>query len=395
MLRVNSDELPVASSETARHINRRTILNLIRNRQPISRADLARFSGLQRSTVSLIIEELIEDRWVVEGATGRLPRGRRPTFLSLNPERAIICIDIRSSRITLAVSDAKGVFSSEDIFRTPSDPELAINELLKRIRPLLDRNSRLSFEGIGVSLPGRINATTQRLVFAPNLHWPATDIKSRLEEETGLTVVLENAANACALYEMWFGHSNFRNLVAITVSEGIGTGIIADGRLLRSTSGMAGEFGHVPLELEGPMCSCGNQGCWETLASNSAAVRYYRQAKSVESSAQQNGFEFQDLLALAGKNDSLAVKALDMMAVQLARGVRMIVAGLAPEAVVFVGEFTSAWSRFEPRLQENINRKSLSADPVSLIASPDGAQSRLLGAVALVLNKDFGITLHG
>ena len=394
MLRVNFDELPVASSETARHINRRTILNLIRNRQPISRADLARFSGLQRSTVSLIIEELIEDRWVVEGATGRLPRGRRPTFLSLNPERAIICIDIRSSRITIAVSDAKGVFSSQDIFRTPSDPELAINELLKRILPLLERSSRLPFEGIGVSLPGRINAATQQLVFAPNLHWPATDLKSRLEEETGLTVVLENAANACALHEMWFGHGNFRNLVAVTVSEGIGTGIIADGRLLRSTSGMAGEFGHVPLELEGPMCSCGNQGCWETLASNSAAIRYYREARSIKSSAEQNGFEFQDLLALAANNDSLAVKALDMMAIQLARGVRMIVAGLAPEAVVFVGEFTSAWSRFEARLQEDINSKSLSADPVSLIASPDGAQSRLLGAVALVLNKDFGISLH-
>ncbi|MBV9305002.1 MAG: MarR family transcriptional regulator, partial [Acidobacteriaceae bacterium] len=81
MARFDPEEVPAASSETAREINRRIILNLIRNRQPISRADLARFSGLQRSTVSLIIEELIADRWVLEGPTGRLPRGRRPTFL--------------------------------------------------------------------------------------------------------------------------------------------------------------------------------------------------------------------------------------------------------------------------------------------------------------------------
>src|SRR5579875_1531350 len=152
MLRLNAAELPVASSETARHINRRIILNLIRNRQPISRADLARFSGLQRSTVSLIIEELIADEWVVEGPTGRLPRGRRPTFLLLDKRRAIICIDIRPSRTTIGVSDVNGAFSSQDVIPTPEDPEVAIGELIQRIRPLLNARSGVAFEGIGISL---------------------------------------------------------------------------------------------------------------------------------------------------------------------------------------------------------------------------------------------------
>ncbi|MBV9084354.1 MAG: winged helix-turn-helix domain-containing protein, partial [Acidobacteriaceae bacterium] len=101
MLRLDLSELPVASSETARHLNRRVILNLIREKQPISRADLARFSGLQRSTVSLITEELIDERWVVEGSTGRLPRGRRPTLVLLNQRRKIICVDIRPKRTTI------------------------------------------------------------------------------------------------------------------------------------------------------------------------------------------------------------------------------------------------------------------------------------------------------
>src|SRR5581483_1439027 len=270
MLRLNAAELPVASSETARHINRRIILNLIRARQPISRADLARFSGLQRSTVSLIIEELIADEWVVEGPTGRLPRGRRPTFLRLNRHRAIVCIDIRPSQITLGISDVNGSFSSQDVLRTPADPETAIRELVQRIRPLLSSRSEVSFEGIGISLPGRIDAASQQLVFAPNLNWPQIDLKKRIERETGLEVALENAANACALAELWFGQDEVRNLVAITVSEGIGTGIVADGHLLRSRSGMAGEFGHVPLEPNGPVCRCGNRGCWEVLASNRA-----------------------------------------------------------------------------------------------------------------------------
>src|SRR5271169_1441563 len=97
-----------ASSEVVRDINRRIVLNLIRILQPISRADLARISGLQRSTISLIVEQLIREHWVLEGPTGRLPRGRRPTFLRLNDDRVIIGVDIRPTQITVALADANG-----------------------------------------------------------------------------------------------------------------------------------------------------------------------------------------------------------------------------------------------------------------------------------------------
>src|SRR5260370_26856877 len=95
-----------ASSEVVRDINRRIVLNLVRTRHPISRADLARLSGLQRSTISLIVEQLIQENWVLEGPTGRLPRGRRPTFLRLNDERVIIGVDIRPTQTTVALADA-------------------------------------------------------------------------------------------------------------------------------------------------------------------------------------------------------------------------------------------------------------------------------------------------
>ncbi|MBV9036256.1 MAG: ROK family transcriptional regulator, partial [Acidobacteriaceae bacterium] len=362
MARFDPEEVPAASSETAREINRRIILNLIRNRQPISRADLARFSGLQRSTVSLIIEELIADRWVLEGPTGRLPRGRRPTFLHLNHQRAILCVDIRPSRTTIGISDINGRFSSQEVMPTLVNPDAALRELIKRLQPLLKKRTHAPFEGIGISLPGRIDAVTQELIFAPNLKWPVTDLKRPIERATGLEVSLENAANACALAEMWFGRlGNIRNLVAITVSEGIGTGIIAEGRLVRSRTGMAGEFGHVPLDKDGPVCSCGNHGCWEVLASNRAALRYYFEYSKDARRSIQRGLQFPDLLLRAEGSDTLAAQALDKMAVQLARGLRMIVAALAPEVILFVGEFTAAWEHFKPRLQKEVQRQNISS----------------------------------
>ncbi len=205
MREVNLNQPAAASSETARDINRRIVLNLIRSGQPLSRADLARTSGLQRSTVSLITEELIADEWVVEGPTGRLPRGRRPTFLRLNGQRAVICVDIRPSRIAIGVGDVNGAFSSEGSMATPADPAVAVKELGARIRSLVKARPKTVFEGIGVSLPGRIDLSTNQLVFAPNLRWPLLDLRTPLEKATGLPVELENAANACALAEVWFG----------------------------------------------------------------------------------------------------------------------------------------------------------------------------------------------
>src|SRR5271169_5788703 len=126
-----------ASSEFIRDINRRIILNLIRTRHPISRADLARLSGLQRSTVSLIVEQLIAEHWVLEGHTGRLPRGRRPTFLRLNDERVIIAVDIRPAHCTVALADAHARFLSQEALATSPDPEITIAAIAQSIQRLI------------------------------------------------------------------------------------------------------------------------------------------------------------------------------------------------------------------------------------------------------------------
>jgi len=374
-----------ASSEIARDINRRVVLNLIRSRQPISRADLARCSGLQRSTVSLIIEQLIGERWVIEGSTGRLPRGRRPTFLRLNDKRAVIGIDIRPVQTTVALADVNGRFISQEVMATPADPQTAMDELTGRLRHLLHSHSSMMFEGIGISLPGRFDLASQRLVFAPNLKWPDFDLKTPIERATGLEVELENAANACVLAEVWFGQTQgIRNLVVVTVSEGIGTGIFVNGQLARGLNGMAGEFGHVPLDPDGPVCTCGGRGCWEVFASNRAAVRYY-----LESTSQAGGPSFQDLLVLAEQGDSRAAKALDTMAHYLGRGMRMIVAGLAPELIVVVGELTRSWHRFGPVIEAEVSAQVLAGSAPRVMPAHEGAVARLRGTVALVFQKHF------
>jgi predicted NBD/HSP70 family sugar kinase len=375
-----------ASSEVARGINRRIVLNLIRRRYPISRADLARVSGLQRSTISLIVEQLIEEQWVVEGPTGRLPRGRRPTFLRLNDERVIIGVDVRPTQITVAVSDANGRFAAQQTMPTPADPRAAMTQLIERIQRVTRSCKGKKIEGIGVSVPGRIDERSNCLVFSPNLKWVGLDMRTPIAKATGLAVELENAANACVLAAVWFDHVESRNLVVITVSEGIGSGVLLNGQLVRGHHGMAGEFGHVPLEPQGPLCGCGNRGCWEVLASDSAALRYYS-----ESAKNPGELSFLDLLDRADHGDSRASAALHKMARYLGRGTRMIVAGLAPERVVFVGDLTRSWHHFGPVIESEMQAQTLPGGCAPLvIPAHDDGMDRLRGTVALVLQNDFG-----
>ncbi|HEX6805536.1 MAG TPA: ROK family transcriptional regulator [Terriglobales bacterium] len=387
MRRMNFTDTQVATSETARGINRGIVLNLIRRHQPISRADLARASGLQRSTVSLITEQLIREEWVTYGSTGRLPRGRRPRFLQLNDRRTIAVVDLRPSLTTIALSDVNGRFLSNNDVATPADPDSAADAFSAKIRQLMQSHPDLVVEGVGISVPGRFDERRQRVLFAPNLKWPEFDLRAPLEKATGLPVEMENAANACVLAEVWFGPTDLvGDMVVVTVSEGVGVGIFCGGRLIVGSNGMAGELGHVPINPEGPQCGCGAHGCWEVYASNWAALRYYG-----ETSAAATDATFKDLLALAEKGDSSALTALDRQAHAIGRGMRMIVAGLSPEEIVFVGEFTRLWERVGPVIEANAEAAVLVGKPPRVRpAAAEPSAARLRGAVALVLQKHFG-----
>lgn len=402
MRKIDLTNFQVATSETARHINRRIVLNLIRSQQPISRADLARHSGLQRSTVSVIAEQLIDERWVTEGANGHVARGRRPRFLHLNKERVgIIGINIRPATTTVALADLDAQFVAQESLPTAPNPQQFIAELVPRISNLINMRPEIACEGIGVSLPGRVDLASQRLVFAPNLGWGEFDLKTPLEQATGMPVELENAANSCALAEIWFGRQvqGVRNLLAITVSEGIGTGLILNHQLVKGSTGMAGEFGHASIVQDGLECRCGNRGCWEVYASNSAAVRYYVESASTL----RNGRNrvplagqvptFDDLLRLTEQGDLKAQEALQQMADYLGRGIAVLVTGLAPDVIVVIGEITRAWDRLGPIITEAVKRHSFTRAGTRIVPTDPSSQPRLRGTIALVLQKHFGAPL--
>ena len=397
MRRIDLSNFQVATSETARDINRRIVLNLIRTHQPISRADLARHSGLQRSTVSVIAEQLIKERWITEGANGHTPRGRRPTFLHLNKERVgIIGINIRPITTTLALADLDANFIAQDSLATPPDPEQFVAELVPRVRQLMSTRPELTCEGVGVSLPGRIDPASKRLVFAPNLGWRDFDLKTPLEKAIRLPVELENAANSCALNEICFGRraEGLQNLVVVTVSEGIGCGLILNHQLVQGSKGTAGEFGHSALVQDGLECSCGNRGCWEMYASNTAAIRHYSKSISRRSKRQNETTEttitFDHLLRLAEQRDAKAVDALQQMAKYLGLGIAPLVAGLAPDMIVIVGEVTRAWYQVGPIIKETVKQHAFTRAETQIVPSDPITQPRLRGTIALVLLKHFG-----
>lgn len=372
-----------ASSELARDINRDIVLELLRRRQPIARVDLARHSGLQRSTVSLIVEQLLEERWIVEGATVRTARGRRPTMLSLNADLVILVVDVRPSHAVCAVVDLNGHFLTRQSVSIASDPELGVSRIAEVLEQFRAEFARKSFEGIGISMPGRVHPETQQLLWAPNLRWEGYDIKAALEDRLGLQVELENAANACMLSELWFGRmQRLRNAVLVTISEGVGAAVLANGQLMLGKDGLAGEFGHIPVDPDGPLCNCGEHGCWEMFASTRAVLRMYGELHPTRPAA-----SFPDLMALADQGDPLALKALEQQAIWIGRGLRMITAALSPELLLFAGNITACWHRSGPIVQRELVSRMLVGSPPEMIAIGDGEQARLRGAAALVLQR--------
>jgi predicted NBD/HSP70 family sugar kinase len=389
MRKIDLNNFQVATSETARDINSRIMLNLVRKHQPISRADLMRQSGLQRSTVSVITEQLIAEGWLREGAVGLLPRGRRPTFLHLNENRAgIFGINIQPYTTDIGLANLSGHFLAQETIATPRTSAIFVTKFSARVRELIKLHPTMAYEGIGVSLPGRVDLSSQKFIFSPNLGWHAADLKGQLENATGLSVSMENAANACALSEFWFGKhvEGVRNLVVVTVSEGIGVGMILNGQLIRGTSGLAGEFGHVAIDEDGPQCGCGNRGCWEVFASNLAAVRYYNEAGSKKHPVKT----YVEILARAQHGDPLAARTLERMAKYLGKGIAMLVMGLAPDVIIVVGDVTHVWDKVHPIITDVVRQWASTHPAVRIMASGPSSQPRLRGIIALVLQKYFG-----
>ncbi|MDE1175799.1 MAG: ROK family transcriptional regulator [Edaphobacter sp.] len=381
--RIDRTTASLATSDLAREINRDIVLEFIRFNQPVSRVNLARLSGLQPSTISAIVDSLLQEGWVKEGEIVRGSRGRPSTMVSISDDVAIFAIDLRPDRAIVAVIDLTGRLLAQETVPVGARPETAVKRLLLCIGRLRERFAAMRFEGVGISVPGRVDPATQRILMAPNLKWHNYDLKGALEEKLKLQVELDNDANACLASELWHGSlDGIGSAVLVAVGEGVGASIFSGGQLVYGFNGLAGEIGHVPIDPEGPRCGCGQRGCWEVFASSRTALERYRKMAPEEEIA-----DIEELLTRAREGDKAAVKVLADQATALGRGLRLITAVLAPELILIAGELTSVWPMIEGRVRKELAARMLAGKPPRLTPAGDARSARLSGAAAILLHR--------
>src|SRR5258708_2034280 len=262
MRRIDPNNFRIATRGTPRQINRQIVLNLVRAR-PISRAELARSMNMRRGAVSLLVNELIEEGIIFEGATGETSRGRKPKFLFVETRSSCaVAVDIRASRTYFMVTDLVGrPLLGISSFPTDHDPKRFLQDLAMRIRRALPDHEGLGkWRGVGIVVPGMVDRPGSRILFAPRLGWPDLSLLEPLEAALGLPVSIENSGRACALAQLWAtrgGAETPDDFIFVSVSDGLGVGVIVKGELLRGQHNVAGEFGHMPLTLHAPHCPLG------------------------------------------------------------------------------------------------------------------------------------------
>ena len=391
MRRIDLTKAQAARSSTIRDINRQFVLNYIRDREPISRAEIARSTELQRSTVSTIVEELKDEGLIEEIGAGASTGGRRPTLLRLRAAGATaVGVDITPSWTTIVTSDLVGRVLERERFENSPRPDELAAQVIERLREIAARDHRGAIAGVGVSLPGLVDTGTGRAIYIPYFRWRDWPIAEEIERATGLKARVDNDANAAALAELWFGRpevSEARDFIIALVAEGIGTGIVFDGQIYRGERGAAGEFGHMIVAQNAPVaCSCGNRDCWEAFASERAAVARY-----LNNSGGAAPVLFSEVVERALGGEQAAIDALTETAHYLGIGISNLVVGLSPEAVVVGGQITRAWPIIAPSLEETIGRSIRRGLPSARIVASTLSEPTMMGAISLVLASKFGL----
>lgn len=391
----------VATRGTSREVNRGIVLNLVRIHQPISRADLARLMDVRRGAVSLIVNDLLREGLVVEGATAETMRGRRPTFLYIDSRRrGIVAADVRASETFVLLTDLVGTPLTGVIrFPTPREPQEFVAALASRIKDLLLEHPEVaSCEGVGVVVPGMVEHSTMKVLHAPTLGWRNVTLREPLAAATGLTVEIENSGRACVFAQAWAMRDLVTgapgDIVFVSVSDGVGVGVMIHGELLRGHHNIAGEFGHLPLSLDGPQCACGSTGCWEAYVSNRATLaRYFGRPvdRPGPERMEQKQFSIEDLITRARGGDAKAVTALQATARYLGLGLASVVNVMDPARMYIGGEITLAWDLIESTVRSALAERALTpaAAATDLRTVAASEYPRLQGAVALIAAPAF------
>jgi predicted NBD/HSP70 family sugar kinase len=395
--RINLKSANVARSSTIRDINRQIILNYIREEGPISRAEIARRTALQRSTVSLIVEELIKIG-LVDEVYGESSGGRPPQLLSLRATHAIaVGVDLGKKRTIVATTDLAGRILEKKEFPTDRDSGKTIDQIIDAIVYFINKNGG-SIEGIGVSVPAMVESETGTVLTIPYLNWKMPNIAEKIKAITGLPVKIDNDANLAALAELWFGRpeiSDVRDFILVLIENGIGTGVVFDGQIYRGKDGIAGEFGHMTIGENAPVaCAAGSKNCWEAFASERSALARY--GNLIADPDIRSKMSFSDLVDLALEGDEKAQTALKQTAHYIGVGISNLVQGLSPEVTVVSGTIVRAWNLVAEEILKGAESAICQGYPkANIMPSTLGVYPTLMGAFSLILaNKFASVSLH-
>jgi predicted NBD/HSP70 family sugar kinase len=377
----------VARSNTIRNINRQIVLNYVREREPISRAEIAKQTELQRSTVSAIVDSLVTEGFIKEIGVGESSGGRKPTLLQLRKDQPVaVGVDITPTTTSVALANLAGEILEQQSFQTSPDSEKTFEQIIKRLLKIKSKLKSDSVE-IGVSVPGLVDAATGIVSYVPYFQWKHWNLKQKIERAAELPVVIDNDANAIALAELWFGglEHTVKNFVSVLVAEGIGTGIIFDGQIYRGNQGAAGEFGHMVVGSKNKVvCSCGSTQCWEAFASNKATLARFNDLTDHKAE------NIEEVFSLALEQNAEALKIVNETTRYLALGIVNLIVGLSPEIIVISGKITRIWSLIERQLLETVETNIRQKLPeIQIKASTLGEQPTLQGAISLSLIHKF------
>ena len=389
--RINLKNVNVARSNTIRDINRQIILNYVREEGPVSRADIAKITDLQRSTVSLIVDELLKAD-LIEEIEGESSGGRPPQLLFLKTSKPVaLGIDIGKKVTIIGTSDLSGRLLEKTEFPTSSDFEQTINQIIEQTRYFIQKDSG-TIEAIGICVPGLVESWNGNVINVPHLDWHFPKIVEKIHKATGLPVLIENDTNAAALAELWLGRpeiSNVRDFVVVLIHRGIGTGIVIDGQIYRGKGGVAGEFGHMTIGSNAPIaCAAGRRDCWEAFASERAALARFANLQGSQNG--KNDITFAQMVEMALKGNEDAQAALKETAHYIGVGISNLVQGLSPQVTIVVGKIIEAWSLIADDVRKGAESGMCQGYPtVNIMPSTLGSYPTLMGAISLVLANKF------
>jgi predicted NBD/HSP70 family sugar kinase len=398
-----------ATHQALRDMNEVLVLNLVRERQPISRIDIAGWTGLEGSTVSKIVARLLESGFVYEDGVGSAsPQGgRKKRFLHLNPEKVYaIGVNLEPQRIVVALSDFSGRIMRSMAMDNDRDPQKALDAVAKSIKRLLQSGqAKERVAGIGVSLAGLVDPKEGRILAGEDLGWgDDVPVGSMLRNSLNvdLPIYYDNGSRLAALAEIWFGRhrtQHQQDLVFLEIGDGVGAGIVIEGQLYHGSLHGAGEFGHISLDPLGPVCNCGGRGCLEVFASDQATIARYKELCRTEGTTAEikRKVNIEALVDRGLSGNPRAIEALRQTATYLGRGLIPVIYSVNPEVIVLGGSVVKAWDILYPEIRRVLAAQvtRFYSSHVSIIPSTLEERPSLVGAIALVLARAFSVSSQG